>query len=162
MQKAYCDFFELKELAQKLQERYYAHLGHISLDGVFFAEIIGEKPEKIAVIELNGTNSSWHRMILVESHKELYCVAVWGEAWAEIPPDTQCWLLFDILLGVGPKMDGKITQPDVKDYGIVLQFLGPYWNKKQDALPSLLAGDNPLDVPLPMSLYDYGEDTHEY
>ena len=41
----YVQSLELYEIALKLKERYYLHLGHVDLDIIYFAEKLGDKPK---------------------------------------------------------------------------------------------------------------------
>ena len=46
---------ELKDLANKLKDYYYLHLGHVDLEKIYFAEKVAEEmPKKATTIEVLG------------------------------------------------------------------------------------------------------------
>lgn len=153
--KVYDESPELKILADKIIERYHLYLGYIDTDNIFFAEITGNKPKKSPIIQVAGITSSWVRDIVLKSNNALYCIAVWAEEWTEISPDMQQWLIFDALLHVSEHNDGGLQKPDVNEFGILVEYLGPYWRKRED-LPSLLGSLDPLPIPVPQDNTDEG------
>jgi hypothetical protein len=154
----YNESFELKELAENLKERYYLYLGYIDLDNIFFAEVGGVKPDKANVLSLSGIKSPWVKQLVrsQESNNYLYCLSVWSEEWLDINPDKQAWLVFEALLCISFRNNGDMRSPDVFGWGIMIEYLGPYWRNK-DELPSLLGEENPLPIPLPHLDEDEGD-----
>lgn len=148
---------ELKHLAHKIVERYFYYLGHVDIENIFFAERDATRPKKAPIVQLMGVSAPWVVAQLMQANKALYCLFAYSEDWAGVSPAMREWLVFQALLGVSPLNDGKIQKPDVQDFGIIIEFLGPYWKTRQD-LPSLLdtADGKPLPLPLPPDNTDEG------
>jgi hypothetical protein len=145
----------LKELAEKLKERYYMYIGYVDLEAVYFVEMVGKKPEKSPVAVVNGLAQKWVRDLLLGDiqNKKIYCLGVWDEAWDALPKAHKEWVMFRALFSFSPSMDGTIRQFDVQDYSFVLEYMiknnygANYLNKS--ILPSLLDSKEPLAIPLP-------------
>lgn len=151
----YNDSPELKDLAQHLISRYSLHLGHVDVENIFFAEINGEKPKKGKVARLAGASSKWVRQILAKNNEAMYCLAVYGDTWTKLTPSQQQWIMFDLLLSIAPENDGKVNKPDCVEWGILVEYQGAWWRKK-DSLPDMLNGLDPLPIPLPPMEEDEG------
>jgi len=150
----YIESHELLELATKLKDRYYLFLGHIDLELIYFAEMIGDKPKKAKVISLSGISNPWVKAILAKDGKnhKLYCLSAWGNEWSQLGPSSKQWAVFKLLCNVEPAMDGKLKKYDIQDHGFIQEYMslahiGPYW-EKSDTLPDMLA-DDPLPIPPP-------------
>jgi len=154
MENEYQESKELYNLAKQIQEKYFAYVGYVDLEIIYFAEIIGFKSRKSSVNIMSGTSSAWVRNLLnMNSNRaKVYCMAVFSDEWTEIPQAKKEWLVFKMLYAVSPDLSGKIRSPDVMDYGFILEYMiksgvGPYWEMRDD-VPSLLKGDA-LHIPLP-------------
>lgn len=156
-EKTYSKSPELKQMAEKLKDRYYLHLGYIDLDNIYFGEIDGAKPKKAGLIEISGVSSPWVRQLMIEKNNTLYCIACWGIEWEELSPARREWWLFNALHYISPENDGKLRKPDVQEWGIICECkeAGPYW-KTKEFLPSLLDGNEPVPFPLPRDTTDEG------
>jgi hypothetical protein len=157
----YVQSLELYEIALKLKERYYLHLGHVDLDIIYFAEKLGDKPKKGKIAELSGISNPWVKALLAKNQNDnkLYCMSVWSAEWLEVTPAKKEWMVFKMLCSVHPQNDGKLNKPDISDFGYIQEFfmnagVGPYW-ESQDDLPSLLGAD-PLAIPPPPDDTDEG------
>ena len=146
-EKTYSQSHELRNMATKIIDHYHLYLGHIDLDNIYFADIDGEKPKRAGIMQIGGITSEWVRQLLQKTNGALYCISVWREEWEAIFAPMQEWMMFDALMRINPNNDGKLVKPDVNEFGIVVEFIGPYWRSRTD-LPSLLDGD-PLAIPLP-------------
>ncbi len=152
--KVYTEALDLKLTCEKIKDRYYLYLGHVDLDAIFFAEVSGAvRPKKGAVAEISGVSAQWLKQRLQEqADYTLYCLSVWGDDWTELSPNTQEWVLFDLLYSIDPANEGKLRKRDVQEHGIICEYLGPYWRGKHakgEDLPGLLSSKDPLPIPLP-------------
>lgn len=146
---------ELKNLAEKLKERYYVYIGYVDLEQIYFAEMVGEKPKKGPVIALNGLSQKWVRDLLLGNvqDKKIYCLGVYDEAWAALTKAHREWAMFKALFSIAPSMDGTLRQIDVQDHSFILEYMikhnygANYMN--QSILPSLLDSKDPIPIPLP-------------
>ena len=160
----YSESPEIKELATKLKDRYYLHLGHVELDLVYFAEKTGSKPKKGRVGEISGISNAWVKQILSQfGNNQQYCLSVWTAEWEALSPGMREWLIFDALYSIKPEQDGKLRKPDVSEHGPILEFMmgqgiGYLWRNGESDLPSLL-GDTPLAIPLPADTSDTSDST---
>ena len=153
--KTYSQSSELRNMASKIIDNYHLYLGHIDLDNIYFADIDGEKPKRAGIMQIGGITSEWVRQLLQKTNGALYCISVWRDEWETIFSPMQEWMMFDALMRINPNNDGKLVKPDVNEFGIIVEFIGPYWRSRTD-LPSLLDGD-PLAIPLPTYNVDEGE-----
>lgn len=157
METTFTESQEVKELAEKLQEKYFPFLGYIDLELVCFAEMDGYKSKKAPVYSISGITQGWVRDIIFHkfnSKEKRYCLAVWTEEWSELQKSKKEWIVFKALYSISPNLDGKMRPVDVQDYGFIIDFfvrsgIGPYWEIK-DNLPSLLNGDDTLPLLLPL------------
>lgn len=151
MENIYTESIELKSMTKKMIEWYWLHISHVDIDNIFFAEIQEEKPKKAPIMFISGIKTKWVRQLL-SSHPQyhyMYCIMIYKNEWDELYPVRKEWMLFDALLRIHPANNGSLRQPDVNDFGIILEYLGIYWRNK-DNLPSLLQGDKPLPIPSPL------------
>jgi hypothetical protein len=153
--RVYEESSELKDTAERLVERYYEYLGHVDLENIYFAAIQGSKPKKTSVMQIGGITSEWVKKLIKETKGKIYCISVWASEWDEVFPSMREWMIFDALLRIDPHNDGKLIKPDVNEFGILIEYIGPYWRKKDD-LPSLLDSKDPLPIPLPAYESDEG------
>jgi hypothetical protein len=159
--KSYSASPELEECARRLRERYWLYLGHVDINNIYFAEIEGEKPKKSGVLTLSGVSAPWVKTLLASyGNSRLYCMSVWSDEWKGMATQMREWLIFDALFAIDPVSDGKVRKPDVQEWGVLVEYLGPYWRKRQD-LPSLLGGTEPLPIPPPQILEDEGSTLKE-
>lgn len=145
----YNESYELAELASKLQDRYRYELGHVDLELIYFAEKLGEKGKKARVVDVVGITSAWLKQLLSKAGKnnKLYCLSAWSQEWGELSPAQKQWAIFNSLYSISLENDGKLRKPDVQGHGPIIEFLGPYWQARQD-LPDMLSGDA-LGIPPP-------------
>lgn len=153
--KTYSQSSELLIMAKQIIDRYHLYLGHIDLDNIYFAEIDGDKPKKSTVMQIGGITSEWVKQLVQKTNGALYCISVWRDEWDEIFPPMQKWMVFDALMRIDPHNDGKLMKPDVNEFGIIVEYIGPYWRNRTD-LPDLLDSDDPLPIPLPAYNVDEG------
>jgi len=146
----FTESYELLGLAKKLQERYHFFLGQVDLEAIWFTEALGEKPKTAKVASISGITKPWLKQLLAKMDKnnKLYCLSVWSQEWENLSPAQREWAVFHCLYAVAPEAEGKMRKPDVQGYGPIIDFLGPYWERRQD-LPSMLDGDEPLPIPPP-------------
>ena len=146
---------EVLDIAKKLQEKYYAFIGSVNLDSIYFTKMIGYKSRNAPVYIMSGLTQAWARSVLnnLQSRKN-YCLGVWEEEWDELEKSKKEWIIFRCLYSISPADDGKIRPFDVQDYGFIVEYfvrigVGPYWEAKEN-LPSLLDSDDilPLIIPL--------------
>lgn len=157
METTFTESPEIKELAEKLQEKYFPFLGYIDLDLVCFAEMDGYKSKKAPIYQMSGITQGWVRDIIFQkfnSKEKRYCLAVWTEEWSDTPRSKKEWIVFKCLYSISPSLDGKIRNYDVQDYGFIVEYFirtgyGPYWEMKDD-LPSLLDSNNGLPLVIPL------------
>jgi hypothetical protein len=156
----YLESTELKNLAEKLKERYYVYIGYVDLEQIYFVEMVGEKPKKGPVIVLNGLSQKWVRDLLLGEvqDKKIYCLGVYDEAWAELSKAHKEWTLFRGLFSLSPSMDGTLRQIDVQDHSFILEYMiknnyGANY-MSQSILPSLLDSKDPIPIPLPKDSED--------
>lgn len=157
METEYRECIANKNIAEKLQEKYYPFLGYINLNEIYFAEMIGFEPKKAPAYIMQGVTSGWVREILnmnPETRGKQYCFAVWEEKWSNIPEQNKQWIIFRSLFSISPFGGGKIRAFDVNDYGFIVEYFvrmgfGPYWEHKEN-LPDLLKGEECLPLILPM------------
>ena len=155
MDAEFHESIEMKEIAKKLQERYFPFIGYVDLDEIYFTEIIGFKPEKAPIYTMSGITQKWARDLISSSNqKKLYCFAAWVDNWSETPTEKKEWILLRCLYSVSPQGEGKLRPYDVQDYGFINEYfvrvgIGPYWETK-DILPGLLKGNDVLPLVLPM------------
>ena len=150
----YTESLELKEMAQKLKERYYLHLEHVDIESVYFAIKEGELPIKRKPVEITGiTHGGIKQIISLHGGNEQYCIQVWKDDWDNYTPAKQEWLMFEMLYSIDEKNNGKIKNKDIMEYDIIAEYfinnenIGIKWRNKDYELPSLLDG-NPLSIPL--------------
>ena len=159
---------DLKEIADKIVERYSIYLPKVETEVIYFAEKLGEKPKKAKVLEVSGINSAWVKKQLEDQQNDKrYCISIWGSEWMDLGPNTQQWALLNALLMLSPKMDGTLRKPDVLGFGFILEYMvqngfGAYWEGKLGVqpLPELLAEDGScVPIPLPPCDDDEGSST---
>jgi len=151
---------ELKNLAEKLKERYYVYVGYVDLEQIYFAEMVGEKPKKGPVIVLSGLSQKWVRDLLLGDvqDKKIYCLGAYDEAWSALSKAHKEWTMFKALFSIAPSMDGTLRQIDVQDHSFILEYMiknnygANYMN--QSILPSLLDSKDPIPIPLPKDQED--------
>lgn len=145
---------EIKDIAKKLKEKYYLYIGYVNLDSIFFAKLTGEKPKKANILNVSGIKSAWVKYVLQRMSSEyVYCIYVWEEYWDNIYDSLQEWMIFDALLRIDQSCEGELREPDVCEWGFIVEYIGPYWRRRED-LPSLLKSKNPLPIPLPFGSSD--------
>lgn len=155
MNAEYHECIEIKNIAEKLQEKYFPFIGYVDLDEILFTEIIGFKPEKTPIFSMSGLTQKWARdLILSVNQKKTYCFSAWSDEWSELSNNKKEWIIFRCLYSVSPQGNGKIRPLDVQDYGFINEYfvrigIGPYWLTK-DELPGLLSGNDILPLVLPM------------
>lgn len=151
----YIESLELKNLAKKLQEKYFPFVGNVDIDEIYFSEIIGFKPEKTPIWQISGLTQKWARDIMAShTQQKSYCFAVWTDEWSEFSQSKKEWIVFRSLYSISPQGNGKLRPFDVQDFGFINEYfvrigIGPYWMTK-DELPSLLDGAETLPLILPM------------
>jgi hypothetical protein len=150
----------LRNLAEKLKERYYPYLGHADLDNIYFCELDGVKPKAAPICSLDGLSKGWVRDLLVLSKGDPkhYCISVWSAEWENLSQSHIEWYMFKALFMVGDNNDGKIRKPDILDFGFILEYFvangySAKWETEKE-LPSLLNSKLPLPIPLPEE-YDF-------
>lgn len=145
---------ELKDLAQRLKDRYYMHIGHSDLDAIYFTEKDGEPPQKHNTAEIQGiTSPPIRKMLEMLGGTYFYCIHIWKNDWENIHPNTREWLMFEMLYSVDPNNNGKVRQKDIVEFGPIAEFfandeIGLRWRNKDGELPELL-GRQVLPIPLP-------------
>lgn len=155
MNAEYYESSDIKDLAKKLQEKYFPFIGYVDLDEIYFADIVGFKPEKTPVWNLSGLTQKWARDIISsQSQNKSYCFSVWADEWSEFSKSKKEWIVFRALYSISPNGNGKLRQFDVHDFGFINEYfvrigVGPYWITK-DELPSLLEGKDVLPLVLPL------------
>lgn len=155
METTFTESEEIKELAEKIQEKYFPYIGYIDLDLICFAEMEGYKSRKAPVYQMSGITQGWVRDIIfhkLNTKEKIYCLAVWTEEWSELQKSKKEWIVFKCLYSISPNLDGKLRPVDVQEYGFIVEYfvragIGPYWETKED-LPSLLSDDLPLVLPM--------------
>lgn len=152
------DFEEAPDIlliAQKLQEKYYAFIGYVNLDSIYFTKMIGYKSRNAPVYQMSGLTQAWARSVLNElQSRKNYCLGVWADEWDELEKSKKEWIIFRCLYSISPADDGKLRPFDVNDYGFIVEYfvrsgIGPYWESKEN-LPSLLDGNDILPLIIPM------------
>lgn len=142
-------------IAQKLQEKYFAFIGYVNLETVYFTKMIGYKSRNAPPYIMSGLTQAWARSILNNHQsKKNYCLGVWDEEWDELEKSKKEWIIFRCLYSISPANDGKLRPLDVQDYGFIVEYFvrsgfGPYWEQKEN-LPSLLDGNDILPLILPL------------
>jgi hypothetical protein len=147
----YKESYELRQQIQTLISRYPFNIGHIIVDKIYCAKIIGDKPKRTPVLELSGINNMWLKHILSQGEGNyFYGLAVWETAWDEMYLTKKEWLLFDSLLSISPQMDGTLRKKDVYEWGCMIAIGGCYWRQSGE-LPLLSSGPI-INFPIPQRI----------
>lgn len=150
----YLESTDLKILANQIKEAYYVHLGHASLDSIYFVEKYGDVPKKFKVLEIHGITSGGVKKMLEQmGRSQTYCLEVWKSDWDELHPYAQQWLMFEALYSIKEGSEGFFRKADVVEFGPIIEYfastnIGVHWKKAPNELPNLL-DKIPLAIPLP-------------
>ena len=157
----YTESVDLLNLASRLKESYYLHLGHVDIESIYFAEKVGESSKSGKALEILGvTHGGVRQMLQMMGRQQTYCLSVNKDVWDEIHPHTQEWLMFEALYSIEPYNTGKLKKPDIVEHSPIIEFfantsVGIRWKKCDGELPSLL-GSETLAIPLPPDEDDEG------
>ena len=144
----YNESLSLQKLARDIVERYEFYLQHIDLGEIIFFEKEGIKPKKAKVCQICGLSGPWVKEVMASQVKKCYSLEVWRSEWDDLHSYEQQWLVFTELYAIDKKRNGKLRKPNVNEFDIIVELLGPKWRKNPELLPDML-GDEPVPIPLP-------------
>lgn len=153
----YTESISLQKLAMRVVEKYSIYMPHVDVEDIVFLSKEAERlPKSAKTCQLVGVGGSWIKHFLDNNIKKHYALEVWEEAWRGLSENEQAWLVFTELYSMDKKRNGKLRKPNVQEFDIFVELLGPYWRKTPDVLPVLL-GDDLVPLPMPQDDTDEGE-----
>ena len=67
-----------------------------------------------------------------------YYVIVHSKDWSELNEKMRLMLVADVLQSIPPDDEGKVLQPDMKEYSVMLRTFGVDFMEKEKSVPHLL------------------------
>lgn len=131
----YVEAQAVREMAEKLIERYPSQLGHIDVEDVYFAFCISKKPKNSQPVQLASVRKPLTRKVTTRP----YQIAIFRDTWEGWNQTQQALQLLHALYAISPDGDGIFRTQDVHDFFPFVAALGPQWQHMDpDSLPNPL------------------------